>query len=218
MMDCWRTGGGTAPDAGTSHLRNSASPVPAVKGPGGRSRGGFTLIEIILVVLIILVASAIAVPSFVRSYRGARLRTSVRTVVMASRYARSTAVLKQKQAAILFDIKAQSLEVVSVEPEAGSADRDMFRDLRGQGPGGDSEEEGKMLVTRELKRPLEDGIKITEFDAGDTEQVLDGIYWISFYPNGVCDDFALRLSDDKGSSVRIEVDHLSGSAKVEYEN
>ena len=59
----------------------------------------FTLIEVLLVVVIIMITAGIAVPSFVNSYRGVKMRTSVRGIVMASRYAHSVAVLNQMQTA-----------------------------------------------------------------------------------------------------------------------
>ena len=67
-----------------------------------------------------LLASAIAVPSFVRSYRGAKLRTSARAVVMSHRYARGTAVLKQVEVAVLYDAKKNTIEIVSVTDPAAA--------------------------------------------------------------------------------------------------
>ncbi len=80
---------------------------------GRLKKGAFTLIELLMVVVIILLATTMAIPSFVRSYKGAKLRSSVRTIVMASRYARSVAVLQQKQTAILFDTPPASTVAAS---------------------------------------------------------------------------------------------------------
>jgi len=71
----------------------------------------FTLIEVLLVVAIIGVVTAVTTPYFVRSIRGNRLRVAARTVVMAGRYARSMAVLRQEELAVRFDLGAPSVSV-----------------------------------------------------------------------------------------------------------
>ena len=51
-----------------------------------RAHGGFTLLEILLVVVIVGVAAAVAMPMFARSFRGAKLRNSVRLVLTVHRH------------------------------------------------------------------------------------------------------------------------------------
>ncbi|NQT92448.1 MAG: prepilin-type N-terminal cleavage/methylation domain-containing protein [Lentisphaerae bacterium] len=68
------------------------------------TKKAFTLIEVLLVVAIIGVVTAVTTPYFVRSIRGNRLRVAARTVVMAGRYARSMAVLRQEELRVRFDL------------------------------------------------------------------------------------------------------------------
>jgi len=191
----------------------------------GRSRRAFTLIELLLVVVITLLAAGVAVPSFIRSYRGAKLRTSARAVVMSHRYARGMAVLKQTHVAALYDLAKHEVEVVSVSVTAQSVDdRDRFLDRRAERTGVESVDRkdepaaaAAANVMSELVRPMADGVKISSFESEKVEQEKDGIYWVNYYPNGMCDPYAVEIEDEYGKRARIEVDPLSGKAKVEYE-
>lgn len=187
--------------------------------PLARSRFGFTLIEILMVVVIILIASAVAIPSFIGSYRGAKLRTSGRHIVMAGRFARSTAVLNQVQVALLFDAEAGSLEVVSIE-SADQFNKSEFlsgREFRMADDvldDGAQQEKPKESIQSRLKRDLEEDVKVYSFESEFTEQEIEGIYWVNYYPNGMCDKYAVTLIDDQDQTMRIQVDPISGKAKV----
>lgn len=74
-------------------------------------RYAFTLIELLLVLAIIGIVTAIVVPSFVTSLRGSRLRAGVRTVVKVGRYARSMAVLRQCTVKVKYDLAAGVISV-----------------------------------------------------------------------------------------------------------
>jgi type II secretory pathway pseudopilin PulG len=173
-----------------------------------------------LVVVIMLLASALALPSFVRSMRGAKLRTSTRSVLMCHRYARSMAVLQQTPVAALFDTAKGEIEIVRIK--SATDDREMFLDERGNRTGVEAvdqpdaqpEETG---IESDMIRPLEDGVRISSFESEKVEQQRDGIYWVNYYPNGMCDPYKLTIEDDNRHRVEIEVDPLSGKAKVETE-
>jgi len=77
------------------------------------SRRAFTLVEILLVMAILAVISAITVPSFVRSIRGNRLRSAGRTVVAVTRYARSMALLHQNEIEVAFMLDKATIVVAS---------------------------------------------------------------------------------------------------------
>lgn len=80
-------------------------------------RRAFTVIELLLVVVIIGMMTAIAIPNFVKSLHGNRLRTAARTVVSAGRYARSMAVLRQRVVELRFDLEKQTVSVLDTRRE-----------------------------------------------------------------------------------------------------
>ena len=193
----------------------------------GRPRRAFTLIELLLVVVIMLLASAIAVPSFVRSYRGAKLRTSARAVVMSHRYARGTAVLKQVEVAVLYDAKKNTIEIVSVTDPAAARDHDQVAEERARAAadlakvtaagGAEPPPRPAGAVASELVRRLAEGVSIVNFESEKVEQEKDGLYWVNYYRNGMCDPYSLELRDEYNKAAVVTVDPLSGKAKVEYE-
>jgi len=186
-------------------------------------RRGFTLIEILLVVVIIGVASAVAVPVFARSFRGAKLRSSARTVLMVHRHAQSKAVLGQRYMAVLFDERKGTLELVD-QGQPGVKQDQFFGDVGGAAGGamGDAASGADAPAAGEsagglptvLVRKLEEGVKILSFKGG---RAYDDIDYVSYFPNGMCEAFSVEIGDEEGRRAKIRVDPVTGKAKVEHE-
>lgn len=168
-------------------------------------RRGFSLIEIILVVFIIGLVSAFSIPSFVRSFQGAKLRTSARSVVMAHRFARSVAVLQQKPVAVYFYTEQQKIEVVSLSPEGRSGASDIPAE----------QEVESYDVKVELEKYLEAGVRILEFEFDQDGQSDREAHWVNYFPSGMSDAYAIRLMDEQDKTAMIRVNPLSGKATVE---
>ncbi len=174
------------------------------------SRQGFTLFEVLLVVFIVMIVAVIAVPRFASSMEGARLRTSARSVAMAHRYTRATAVLQQKYMAIYFYTEQGKLEVVSLTAAGESEGEATF------GQGGRSEAV-TYNVSIDQERALAEGVRFADVDLENRDQQEKEAYWVNYYPNGTCDEYAIRLEDRTGKSMWIEIDPLSGKVEVEHE-
>ncbi len=191
----------------------SARTGGAISGAAPVSRGaGFTLLEIILVVAITLIVSAVAVPSFMRSYQMANLRSASRTVVTAGKYARNMAVLQQRQMTLFFNATTGEIDIVAVDRASG-ARVDAFLDAR-RGRGGDE----SFATEVQRSQQLPEDVRIAEFRSPSRNQQLDGVYWVNYFPSGVSDSYALRITDrQQRRSVWVEIDHLAGTTTTRYE-
>jgi len=183
-------------------------------------RTGFTLIEILLVVVIMAIASAVAVPMFARSFRGAKLRNSLRTVTMMHRNAQSKAVLGQRYMALLFDEIKGTVELVD-QGQPGEKKDSVFGDVGSSSMGsvatgedGLALEEEAPGLRSELIRKLEEDVKILDFDGG---KEFDGIFYVSYFPNGMCDAYTIKIGDDENRTGEIEINPVTGKARVRRE-
>jgi type II secretory pathway pseudopilin PulG len=181
-----------------------------------RARHGFTLVEVLLVTALIIITTMISMPYLVKSIRGNRLRTAARTVVMAGRYARSMALLKQQEMLVRFDLDTAT---ISVEPRYAPppvADTQTVADAAatpGEAATADSTNvDERLLEPGEkvgIKRVL-DGVRIDAVGIGDTAQpATKGTTRIIYRTNGRCMPYTVRIVDEQDHALLTAVDALS---------
>ncbi|MDR0994305.1 MAG: prepilin-type N-terminal cleavage/methylation domain-containing protein [Verrucomicrobiota bacterium] len=188
-------------------------------------RRGFTLVEILLVAAIIAIASAVALPAFARSFRGAKLRNSTRLVLMMHRNAHAKAILSQNYIILLFDKRTGTLEIAEQEARESKQDS-FFGEVGGNNHGGlrigsalpgaeaHSEAEPAPPPASLMKRELESGVRMDSFRGG---QAMDELYYVIYYPNGMCENYEVVLTDEENRVARIQVDAITGKAKVAHD-
>lgn len=188
------------------------------------SPSGFTLIEIILVVVISLILLGVALPNFSHTYKGAKLRTAARTVDRMGRYARSTAIMREETMVLVLNHETMELylgaetaaSTTSTNAADGELDQDVLKRL-GYVEGDDSSGDAGG-IEKEIHRFLPEGLEVADFEqeARDENEFYEDLYLIRYYSNGRSDWFILKLEDQRGLGVKLENDSISGKIRSEF--
>jgi prepilin-type N-terminal cleavage/methylation domain-containing protein len=90
---------------------------------------GFTLFELLVVMLIISLIAALVMPQTAASLPGVRLKSAARAVAASLRYARSRAVYESTPYVAIFDSTRKFLAVEPIETPLDAAESDGIRKI-----------------------------------------------------------------------------------------
>lgn len=185
-------------------------------------KAGFTLMEVILVLVVMIIISGIALPHFAGTFKGTQLRTAARTIERMSRYARSMAIMREETLTIALNHETMEIFLggepsVSESMADGELDQDVLKRL-GYTDDGDDSNAQTGGVEKEVHRFLSDELIVRDFKKEWTEEddEYEDLYMIRFFPNGQCEWFELELEDSKGMGIKLENDPISGKIRSEF--
>ncbi len=150
-------------------------------------KNAFTLIEILLVVVIILIATGVSVPLFRGTFQSTQMNDAVRSTVRMARYARSMSILKQDECTLRFKDGLLTLSCG-----------------------------GTNAAEPETSRRLPGDIKISEFEnLAEADGIPDEGRAVHYYSTGMNDGFSVTFRDEKDRRVTVSCNPISGKTTVE---
>lgn len=158
----------------------------------GRRQQAFTLVELTVVVFIMATILAIAVPSFVRSFRHSQVNATVRSLVTLSQLARLKAALYQRPVDMHLDVEQQAVWVAQT--------------LVDQEGGGE-----RSAIHRRIELPRQARLAAVQLGETASSETSDAV--VRYYPNGTCDGAVLLLQGvEKSERVQLVIDPVTARA------
>ena len=142
-----------------------------------RARGGFTLLELLVVMLIVMVLAGIAIPQYRRTFRNLQLQVFASDVATLLTYANRRAVARGEVLRVHFDVAGRRYWLVSAQDASPEA---KFERVSGKF-GRVSSVPGSISVS-------------------------SGTPDVTFYPDGRADRFEILISEDGRPGYRVATD------------
>ena len=162
---------------------------------------GFTLLELLIVLVIISLTSVLVVPQLTGSLAKTNLQTASKKISASLRYARSRAASEKITYVAIFDFEKDRLSIMTgQEAQTGET---LKEDL------GDGEEP----VIRSKSYDLPDGVKLEKGVSGENE-IDSGLFQIAFFPTGSSSGGDVILTNDRGKRYKISVDFITGIVRL----
>lgn len=162
---------------------------------------GYSLVELIVVMLLIGLLSAMAAPLFFSTVSKTRLKGAAKEMATTFRYARSLAINTKKPHYLLIDLEKSSY---SVSVERNEKSDDSFDD-----------EDSLKSVTP--TRTISKEIIISKIKTGSSE-IVDDVVKIPFYPQGNSIETIvyLKMRNESESKYKYEIhlDEITGKVTI----
>jgi type II secretion system protein H len=159
---------------------------------------GFTMIEIMTVVVIVAIMMGVAYPSMRSMNEKNKLRATAREIIALMKYARTEAVMGERRTAIFLDLDK----------------REYWMDLRTPDPKTGEYNPRAKRTQLEQKRDLNKDIWFEEVSTYESNVVKGKLIAVDFYPDGSATPILLTLTNKRGSKMTVELLKSTGLTEV----
>jgi type II secretion system protein H len=158
--------------------------------------GGFTLVELMVVILIIGIVSAVMVAEMGGTFEDALLKSTARKIIDACDVTSRRAVAVGRAQILKIDVKAGHFEVVGRSREDSGIDT----------AGGAGELDTRINIA--IREPQSDEESI---EADHEKTAAEAI---TFYPDGTCDPREFFLKDRAGFEMALRINPITSRVRV----
>src|SRR4029079_17864040 len=188
------------------------SAQPRLKRTARRlSRPGFTLFEVILVLVLLVVIGALTVPVLTGSFSRGQIRNASSVVVATWTEARLKAMDSGQPYLFRCQLKGAEFQVLSLAEFA-----------EGSAPPPSPPEEDDNVRLRLSKKRLPSGVSFATAEFAPSQQLIAQVGstegdWSSpivFQPDGTCSDATVLLVNESKKTVRVTLRGITGAVRV----
>jgi len=176
-------------------------------------RKGFTLLELLVVLVIISIMAAFVGPRIAGSMSSLTLKTAAKKVAASLRYARSQATSESRPYFVLFDLDKGRL-TIKFGQTATKEDKEKEAAEGGQDPGASEGMADEAVKDRFKVYALPEGVRFDKV-VSDKNEAASDIFQIVFFPNGGSSGGEVLLENDRGRRYNISVDFVVGTVRLE---
>jgi type II secretion system protein H len=179
-----------------------------------RNHRGFTLLELLVVLIIIGLMSAVVVPRLVGPMSNLDLKTASQKISASLRYVRSNAASGKTTYAALFDFDQNRLVLANAadSPLAREdfqiGNRASFDRALADPPDSEKERPGDVKTYT-----LPDGVKFAKGVSREGD-FNSGLFRIFFYPSGGSSGGEITVANERGRQYKINVDFITGTVQL----
>ena len=164
---------------------------------------GFTLFEMLVVMVVVALSSAMVVPKLAEAIPKYQLKSSAQTLAASLRFAQNRAVSEMRPVAVILDGENG---LITIKPMA-RPESPMQTLLA-------STQSGQNDSAQQYETPAGIGLEVYTSE----ERYESGVFQMVFYPGGNSSGGAVRLQNDRGRRITVVVEQFSGRVKIDPEN
>ncbi len=179
------------------------------------------------VILIIVLAVGVGMPSFLRIYRGEVLRSETRTLRATIQHARYQAIVRQHTMMLNLDFSQQAYwiempdtvetnlvqQVLNLSTNALAFTDGSFPDFNSS-TNDLSTNAAVLALPNTTHHDMVSPARLVQLETMDGAVTANGVASISFYPNGACQGGAILVGGSGDDKIGIEVDPLTSLSKL----